>query len=117
MGSYPYPSSYILNGKGFLPAYPMRQACKALATPLDGESLLHGMMQAASVFYNATGNQKCFNLHTSANNETTMDGQYWNYLYCAELLQPFSRDGVSDMFTRSRSTRRAQAISASASGT
>jgi len=98
MGSYPYPSSYILNGKGLLPAYPMRQACKALATPLDGESLLRGMMQAASVFYNATGNQKCFNLHASANNETTMDGQYWNYLYCAELLQPFSRDGVSDMF-------------------
>ena len=31
MGNYPYPSSYILNGQGLLPAFPVRVACLALA--------------------------------------------------------------------------------------
>ncbi len=30
MGSYPYPTSYMLNGHGELPAYPMRAACQPL---------------------------------------------------------------------------------------
>ena len=35
MGSYPYPSSYILNGDGFLPAYPMREMCKRIVGRLS----------------------------------------------------------------------------------
>lgn len=31
MGDFPYPSSYILNGNGHLPAFPVRVACKALS--------------------------------------------------------------------------------------
>ncbi|KAL0043128.1 hypothetical protein WJX79_009933 [Trebouxia sp. C0005] len=27
VGDYPYPSNYMLNGQGVLPAYPMRAAC------------------------------------------------------------------------------------------
>jgi lysosomal Pro-X carboxypeptidase len=30
MGNYPFPSSYMLNGHGELPAFPMRVACSAL---------------------------------------------------------------------------------------
>jgi lysosomal Pro-X carboxypeptidase len=31
MGNFPYPSSYILNGNGKLPPFPVRVACEALA--------------------------------------------------------------------------------------
>lgn len=41
MGNYPYSSSYILNGGGTLPAYPVRVACSHLAEEgLKGEKLL-----------------------------------------------------------------------------
>jgi hypothetical protein len=33
MGDYPYPSSYLLNGKGVLPAFPVRKACESLDFP------------------------------------------------------------------------------------
>jgi hypothetical protein len=37
----PYPSSYLLNGKGMLPAYPVAAACKYFEDPeLDGMPLL-----------------------------------------------------------------------------
>lgn len=43
MGSYPYPSSYMLNGVAELPAYPMAVACSYLATPeMQGAELLSG---------------------------------------------------------------------------
>ena len=28
MGNYPYPSTYLMHGDSFLPAWPMREACK-----------------------------------------------------------------------------------------
>ena len=31
MGNFPYPSSYITNGHGQLPAFPVRAACEPLA--------------------------------------------------------------------------------------
>ncbi len=59
-GNYPYPSSYILNGLGTLPAYPVRVACENLAHPkMKGLPLLSGLAAAASVYYNYTGAQTC----------------------------------------------------------
>lgn len=45
MGNYPYPSSYILNGAGMLPPYPVRVACASLGKEgLDTDaSLLSGL--------------------------------------------------------------------------
>lgn len=33
MGNFPYPSSYMTNGAGDLPAYPVRVACGHMTTP------------------------------------------------------------------------------------
>ena len=80
MGNYPYPSSYMLNGNGMLPAFPMREACsKALgdlrAAPtlsefddsssqqttgasvegVSGENVLAGLAEAIGIWYNYTG--------------------------------------------------------------
>jgi len=100
MGSYPYASSYILNGHGLLPPYPLREMCKPVgqADPTDTDALLQALREGVGVFYNYSKQETCFNIHGSANNATTMDGQLWDYLYCSEMTQPMSRDGVQDMF-------------------
>ena len=77
-GDYPYPSTYILNGVGTLPAFPVRAACEALAQEgLEGEALLGAMADAVGVFYNFTGGLECFDPGASANNETQADADFW----------------------------------------
>jgi lysosomal Pro-X carboxypeptidase len=102
MGSYPFPSDYLLNGNGVLPPYPMRVACNQLLAgqggAADDDAALFAAMRAAvSVFYNATPHT-CFDLDVVGNNETTLDGRLWDYLACSQLEMPFARDGVHDMF-------------------
>mmetsp|Transcript_28628 Transcript_28628/g.45936 ORF Transcript_28628/g.45936 Transcript_28628/m.45936 type:complete len:562 (-) Transcript_28628:158-1843(-) len=103
MGNYPYPSSYILNGDGTLPAYPFRVACSgAIANPrlaaVGGDALLSALADAVSVFYNYTGDKPCFNYTQGVNPATRDDGDLWGYQYCTEMFMPMGRDGVTDMF-------------------
>eukprot|EP00440_Ansanella_granifera_P067452 gb/GFBE01073163.1/.p1 GENE.gb/GFBE01073163.1/~~gb/GFBE01073163.1/.p1 ORF type:complete len:226 (+),score=49.64 gb/GFBE01073163.1/:1-678(+) len=100
MGSYPYASSYILNGRGFMPAYPLRKACGLIASAQeDQEKQFEALKDAVSIFYNATGAAgPCFNTQASGNKETTEDAQKWDYLYCSGDFQVFGRDGVHDMY-------------------
>ncbi|ETO11898.1 hypothetical protein RFI_25479 [Reticulomyxa filosa] len=45
MGSYPYASSYMLNGNGYLPPYPMRLGCSYLSQTFDSDNdLLAGYL-------------------------------------------------------------------------
>lgn len=61
MGNYPYPSTYLMHGKSFLPAWPMRVACKALAAPgMKGAALFEGVVEALSVQLNNTGHATCY---------------------------------------------------------
>lgn len=99
MGSYPYPSSYILNGKGLLPPYPLRQACAVIsAAAADVPSQMAALRDAAAVFYNYSGALGCFNTSGGSNNESARDAALWGHLYCSELLQVFGRDGATDMY-------------------
>lgn len=106
MGSYPYPSSYILNGDGVLPAYPMRELCRrvvATAAAADrredpSRGLLEALREGVGVFYNYSNTAECFDTAGSANNATAQDALFWDYLFCSEMVQPMSRDGVHDMF-------------------
>ena len=51
MGSYPYPSNYMTSGGGYLPAFPIREACnRFLATPMSGANLLAGETQPVYIF-------------------------------------------------------------------
>jgi lysosomal Pro-X carboxypeptidase len=112
MGSFPYASSYMLNGDGSLPPFPLREMCRRIdeaseraagsgAAP-SSDSLLAAVRDGVGVFYNYTGSaagaQGCFDLGVTGNNETTADGQRWAWLYCSDMLQPAARDGVADMF-------------------
>ena len=104
MGSYPYPSSYMLNGDGLLPPYPMRVGCSYLTDSIitNEMTLLQNVRKAAGVFYNYTGSVKCFDTNANANNATQIDGILWNYLYCTEIFQTFGQNGnkasPEDMF-------------------
>ena len=103
MGNYPYPSSYMTNGDGTLPAFPMRVGCEFLSGSYtndhDGQmQLLTDMESMISIFYNATQDTMCYDLNQSVNNETTYDGNAWDFQWCTELMMPQSQNGVNDMF-------------------
>lgn len=99
MGNYPYPSPYILNGAGLLPAFPVRVACSHLADPgLQGAELLGAMASAVGVFYNFSGGLDCFDFNQGSDPDTQEDGEFWSYQFCTEQYMPMTRDGVNDMF-------------------
>jgi lysosomal Pro-X carboxypeptidase len=108
MGSFPYASTYMLNGGGTLPPFPLREMCSRIAVPAaasvaaDPTVLLRALADGVGVFYNFTGSpaaaKGCYDLGVTGNNETTEDGELWDFLFCSDMLQPASRDGVSDMF-------------------
>ena len=102
MGNFPYPSDYLLNGFGTLPAWPMRVACAKAGSepeaPSSGPALLEGLREAVGVFYNHSASVKCFDYHEGVNPATAEDGLFWSYQSCTEMLMPMSRDGQGDMF-------------------
>jgi lysosomal Pro-X carboxypeptidase len=103
MGNYPYPSSYITNGDGVLPAYPVRVACDPMSQTFGKNQsevlrLLLAASQAVGVFYNATGTMTCYDINGSVNNDTANDSNFWGYQWCTEMVQPFASNGKTDMF-------------------
>jgi len=100
MGNYPYPSSYLLNGAGTLPAWPVRVACSHFdgVNVQDDKALLSAMRKAVGVYYNSSGEAPCFDFQGSANNATAEVNNHWDYQYCTEMFMPMSMDGVQDMF-------------------
>ena len=94
MGDFPYPSGYMLNGHGELPAYPMHTACQPLSQEgMTGPALLEGLQQAVGTFYNFSGQLPCYNYSEGPNPETDDDSNFWEYQACTEMVMPFSRNG------------------------
>lgn len=40
----------------------------------------------------------CYDYGAGANPETDEDGSFWDYQWCTEQFQPFSKDGENDMY-------------------
>jgi len=101
MGNFPYESSYITNGNGILPAFPMRAGCKimvAAASSRNDTSAVRAMVDFANIFYNSTGVMRCVDSRRGVNPDTDDDASLWGLQYCTEMFMPSSRDGVADMF-------------------
>ncbi|KAI9994151.1 hypothetical protein PInf_016716 [Phytophthora infestans] len=114
VGNYPYPTSYIMDGKVDLPGYPMRTACEPFAgvfTEDDKSGLIRAFRESIAVYYNASKSESCLfpvspvktidELDTSdAAKQARIDhkGNFWGYLECSELYMPMSSDGVNDVF-------------------
>ena len=53
MGNFPYPSTYILNGGGEMPAFPVRVACESMrAEDMSAHELLPAFADSLGIFYN-----------------------------------------------------------------
>ena len=94
MGNFPYASTYLLNGKGTLPEWPMRAACERAGGARAGAELLAGLREAVGLFYNSTGERACFDYTVGANPETDEDGDFWDFQACTEMVMPMRRDGA-----------------------
>ncbi|XP_057830212.2 uncharacterized protein LOC131041215 isoform X2 [Cryptomeria japonica] len=90
---YPTPANFIQN----LPAYPIKQMCKAIDNPSSGNNILSRLYGAANIFFNYTGNMSCFDLGAS----DPHGGDGWDFQYCTEMVQPFADDPVESMFPES----------------
>jgi lysosomal Pro-X carboxypeptidase len=89
MTDYPYPTGFLQP----LPAWPVEAACVQV---MKYSNVLTGLAQASGVYYNTTGDQKCFNINEGAS--AGLGDASWNYQACTELVLPVSSNGVNDMF-------------------
>eukprot|EP01123_Difflugia_compressa_P008868 TRINITY_DN2788_c0_g1_i2.p1 TRINITY_DN2788_c0_g1~~TRINITY_DN2788_c0_g1_i2.p1 ORF type:complete len:550 (-),score=106.09 TRINITY_DN2788_c0_g1_i2:64-1563(-) len=64
----------------------------------DELTILQALRDFSGVFYNCSGTLTCFDTNGSVNNATLLDGLLWDYLYCSVITQPFSSNGITDMF-------------------
>ncbi|KAH9329623.1 hypothetical protein KI387_001731, partial [Taxus chinensis] len=90
---YPTPANFIQN----LPAYPVKQMCKAIDNPSGGTDMPSRLYGAANIFYNYTGNMSCFDLGAS---DPHGEGG-WGFQYCTEMQMPMSDDPKESMFPES----------------
>ncbi len=90
MGNFPYPSGYIINGDGLLPAFPVRAACEYLAEDYTGdnqvEEWLVGLASFAGVYYNYTNELECNRISAPVNNASSIVDTLWDYQYCSQLF-------------------------------
>ena len=110
MGSYPFASSYLLGGDGFLPPYPLRQACAHLEHDFadDAYGRLSALGEAVGVFYNYSNQTECFLplnnfrfiVHGGASEQmqSYMEAAACGYLHCTVMPMPASMDGEQVMW-------------------
>jgi len=103
MGDYPYPSGYIINNDGTLPAFPVVEACKFLGEDYtsdeDETKLIEGIRDFAGIYYNHSGTVDCYNLTSPVNEAAEIQETLWNYQYCTEIFQIFGQvGGDTDIF-------------------
>ncbi|EDV29575.1 uncharacterized protein TRIADDRAFT_19181 [Trichoplax adhaerens] len=90
---YPYPANFLEP----LPAKPVKAVCASLQKPLANDTLLiRGIAKGLNVYFNHTGNSKCFNTDQDATSHLGIAG--WNFQSCTEMVLPVCMDGVHDMF-------------------
>nr|XP_022323280.1 lysosomal Pro-X carboxypeptidase-like [Crassostrea virginica] len=95
MVDYPYPSKFLAP----LPAWPVKETCRPLSTPLSGDDLIRGSVKAMNVYYNYTGSTPCFDIGDS--NVPNLGISGWDYQSCTEMVAPSCSTGKTDMFEKS----------------
>nr|XP_043626103.1 lysosomal Pro-X carboxypeptidase [Erigeron canadensis] len=76
-----------------LPAYPVQEMCKIIDEYPPGASKLTRAFAAASLYYNYSGTQKCFDLE---NDQSDIQGiRGWDWQSCTEMVMPMSNSNQS----------------------
>jgi len=93
MVDYPYPADFLVP----LPGWPIKATCNYLkGSNLTDVQLLHAIKDAVGVYYNYTGDTKCFSL--DENVTPSLGDKGWDFQACTEMIMPMCADGMHDMF-------------------
>ncbi|KAG4930568.1 hypothetical protein AAZX31_17G152700 [Glycine max] len=89
MVNYPYPAEFMMT----LPEHPIREVCRRIDGGPAGTSILERIYEGVNVYYNYTGEAKCFELDDDPHG---MSG--WEWQACTEMVMPMSSSQESSMF-------------------
>nr|AFK45793.1 unknown [Lotus japonicus] len=89
MVNYPYPSEFLMT----LPGHPIKEVCRRIDQGPAGTSILERIYEGVNVYYNYTGEAKCFELDDDPHG---LSG--WNWQACTEMVMPMSSSQESSMF-------------------
>ncbi|XP_037462459.1 lysosomal Pro-X carboxypeptidase-like isoform X2 [Triticum dicoccoides] len=81
MVDYPTPANFMMN----LPAYPVKEMCKIIDSFPAGADVIDKAFAAASLYYNYSGDQKCFEME-GGDDPHDLDG--WGWQACTEMVMP-----------------------------
>lgn len=91
MTDYPTPSNFL----NPLPAYPVKQMCKAIDDPKAGNDTLEKLYNAANIYYNSTGKATCFNLIDDSDPHGLDE---WSWQACTEMIMPMGGNNADSIF-------------------
>uniref|UniRef100_A0A0E0HU62 Lysosomal Pro-X carboxypeptidase n=1 Tax=Oryza nivara TaxID=4536 RepID=A0A0E0HU62_ORYNI len=83
MVDYPTPANFLMN----LPAYPIKEMCKIIDGFPAGADIVDKAFAAASLYYNYTGDQACFQLEDG---EDPHGLSGWGWQACTEMVMPMT---------------------------
>lgn len=89
MVDYPYPASFLMP----LPGYPIKEVCKVIDSFPNGTDVLDRIFAGVSVYYNYTGEEKCFDVNDDPHGENG-----WNWQACTEMVMPMSSNPENSIF-------------------
>lgn len=79
MTDYPTPTNFL----NPLPAYPVKQMCKAIDDPKTGNNTFEKLYGAANIYYNYSGDATCFDL---ADDSDPHGLGGWTWQACTEMI-------------------------------
>ncbi|KAJ6743221.1 LYSOSOMAL PRO-X CARBOXYPEPTIDASE-LIKE PROTEIN [Salix viminalis] len=94
MTDYPTPSNFLSP----MPAYPVKEMCKAIDDPKTGNNTFAKLYGAASVYYNYSGTATCFDLDDDSDPHG-LGG--WSWQACTEMIMPTSGNNEDSIFAAS----------------
>uniref|UniRef100_A0ACD6AF51 Uncharacterized protein n=1 Tax=Avena sativa TaxID=4498 RepID=A0ACD6AF51_AVESA len=83
MTDYPTPADFLEN----LPAYPVKEMCKIIDAFPAGADVVDKAFAAASLYYNYSGDQKCFKVE-GGDDPHGLNG--WGWQACTEMIMPMN---------------------------
>ncbi|KAL3839317.1 hypothetical protein ACJIZ3_023908 [Penstemon smallii] len=95
MTDYPTPTNFL----NPLPAYPIKQMCKAIDHPKTGNNTFEKLYGAANIYYNYTGDAKCFDLIDDSDPHGMASG--WTWQACTEMILLTDGNNVDSIFPAS----------------
>ncbi|KAG9459168.1 hypothetical protein H6P81_003676 [Aristolochia fimbriata] len=95
MTDYPTPSNFL----NPLPAYPVKEMCKAIDRPTAANDTFSRLYGAANIYYNTSGTVKCFDLDSDSDPHGLAE---WSWQACTEMILPTDGNNNMSMFPPSQ---------------